>query len=67
MTKIIMMTGVAAYLLGFGVYVIIYSSAFWGDDWDYFADKFMQGVGAGLAWPYLLIRYFVEGVPMMLG
>ena len=65
MTKIIMMTGAATYLLGFGVYVIIFSHEFWGDDFDYFASKFMEGIGSGLAWPYLLLRFFVEGTPMM--
>ena len=65
MNKIIMMTGVAGYLLGFGVYVIIYSATYWGDDMDYFTAKFVEGVGSGMVWPYLLFRYLVEGIPMM--
>ena len=67
MTKIFIMTGTAAYLLGFGVYVIMFSHQFWGDDWDYFTAKLMEGVGSGLVWPYLVIRYFVKGVPLMTG
>ena len=65
MNKVIMMTGVAGYLLGFGIYVIIYSATYWGDDTDYFAAKFVEGVGSGMVWPYLLFRYLVEGIPMM--
>ena len=65
MNKVIMMTGVAGYLLGFSVYVIIYSATYWGDDMDYFAAKFVEGVGSGAVWPYLLFRYLVDGVPMM--
>lgn len=67
MTKIFMMTGAAAYALGFGVYIIMYSYQFWGDDWDYFTAKFLEGVGAALIWPYLLLLYFVEGTPMLPG
>jgi len=64
-TKIIMMTGVAGYLLGFGVYVIVFSLEFWGDDMDYFVAKFFEGVGSGLVWPFLLFNYLMDGTPMM--
>jgi hypothetical protein len=65
MNKAIMMTGVAGYLLGFGVYVIVYSATYWGDGVDYFTAKFVEGVGSGMVWPYLLFRYMVDGIPMM--
>ena len=65
MIKIVMMTGVAVYLLGFGVYVIIYTAGFMGEDMDYIMYKFVEGLGFGLAWPYLLFGYLVHGTPMM--
>lgn len=65
MIKIGLMTGVAGYLLGFGVYVIIYTSEFWDSDMDYLAAKFAEGLAYGLAWPYLLFTYLAYGTPMM--
>ncbi len=65
MIKICMMTGVAGYLLGFGVYVITYTATIWGGEMDYFIAKFFEGIGFGLVWPYLLFNYLVNGVPMI--
>ena len=64
MIKASMMTGAAAYTLGFGVYFLIFLSANWGDkDWVlYQAGK---GFGLALIWPVLLFQYLWEGTPMM--
>lgn len=64
MTKVIMMTGTAAYFLGFGLYFILYLSSNWGD-WDWIMHKSAEGFGRALIWPFLLIQYFVNGTPMM--
>ncbi|MDH5411635.1 MAG: hypothetical protein OEY16_09625 [Alphaproteobacteria bacterium] len=64
MVKIIMMTGAAAYTLGFGVYFIVFISSNWGDA-DWVMHKSAEGFGLALAWPYLLFQYFVEGTPLM--
>ena len=64
MTKIIMMTGAAAYFLGLGLYLILYLSSNWGD-WDWIMHKSAEGLGRALIWPVLLIQYFVNGTPMM--
>jgi hypothetical protein len=64
MNKVIMMTGVAAYLLGFGVYFIIFLSSNWGD-WDWVMHKAGEGFGYALVWPFLLVQYLVDGTPMM--
>jgi hypothetical protein len=64
MYKISMMTGAAAYVLGFGVYVIMYVSANWGN-WDWVMYKLGEGIGFGLLWPFLLFQYFWNGTPMM--
>lgn len=64
MNKFVMITGAAAYLLGFGLYLIIYVSENWGD-WDWVMYKLGEGFGPALVWPYLLFLYFVDGTPMM--
>jgi len=64
MNKVILMTGAAAYLLGFGVYFIIFVSSNWGD-WDWVMLKSAEGFGQALVWPVLLFQYFVYGTPMM--
>lgn len=64
MTKIIMMTGVAAYMLGFGAYFIIFMSSNWGD-WNWLMHKAVEGLGLAAIWPFLLFQYFWSGVPLM--
>ena len=64
MTKVTMMTGAAVYLLGLGVYFIIYLSSNWGD-WDWVMHKSAEGFGFALIWPFLLFQYFLNGTPLM--
>ena len=64
MVKILMMTGAAGYILGFGVYFIIYLTSNWGD-WDWVMHKAGEGFGYALVWPFLLIQYFWSGTPLM--
>ncbi len=64
MNRFVLMTGVTGYLLGFGVYVIIFVSSNWGDT-DYVMYKTMEGITQGLIWPYLLVEWLIDGTPMM--
>ena len=64
MNKVVMMTGAATYALGFGVYMIVFLSANWGD-WDWVMYKAGEGLGYALVWPYLLFEYLMYGTPMM--
>jgi hypothetical protein len=64
MIKVSMMTGTAAYVLGFGLYLIVFVSSNWGDK-DWVILKISEGLGMALVWPFLLFQYFWSGTPMM--
>ncbi len=64
MNRFVGIVAVAAYLLGFGAYMIIYVSANWGErDWVMY--KMGEGFGKAIIWPVLLVDYFLNGTPMM--
>lgn len=64
MSKFFVITGAAAYLLGVGLYLIVFMSAHFGD-WDWVMYKFGEGLGLALIWPFTLFQYFWYGTPMM--
>ncbi len=64
LNKVIIMTTAAAYIMGWGIYFILYVSAH-ADNMDYLGYVVAEGASKGLIWPYMVYAWLRFGAPIV--
>ncbi len=64
LNKVIIMTAVAGYVLGWGLYFITYVVAHW-TGLDYFGYVAAEGAYKALIWPYMIYAWLRFDAPLI--